>query len=382
MLGCLNRKEVRNEMKDLKAIVLAGGFATRLRPLTLTKPKPLLTVLGKPLLEWIVEMLSQAGIKDIVISVRYMSQVIRNRLGNGTEYSVNIIYVEEDKPLGDAGPLTLIADEVGLNDTFIVVYGDIFCDIDLTKVVEFHKQKGGLITIVLAKVDDPSRYGVAVLDEDSRIINFVEKPKSEEAPSNLVNAGIYVFEPEALRYIPKKAPSKLARDLIPRLVNDKLVYGYVYHGIWGDIGVPKDYLRINIEVLRKYYPNGYIDADSKVSEKAEIIQPVFIGKNVQIAEESFIGPFAIIEDDVKVGKLARIKKSLIQIGTFIEQAAYISGSIIGERCHIGKWARIDEEVVIGDEVNMSDEVYIARNVKILPFKEIDRSVYSAGEIIL
>ncbi len=366
----------------MKAITLAGGFATRLRPLTLTKPKPLLTVLGKPLLEWIIKMLNQANIKDIIFSVKYLSQSIKNKFGSGIDYGVNIVYVEEDKPLGDAGPLSLIAEKVGLEDTFIVVYGDIFCDINLTEVINFHKKKGALATMVLTRVDDPSRYGVAVLDEDSKIIRFIEKPKREEAPSNLANAGIYVFEPEVLKYIPAKRPAKLARDVIPKLVEDRIIYGYVYQGIWGDIGIPEDYLKINVEALKKYYPKGYIHPSTTIEENVKVIHPVFIDRDVYISSGSVIGPYSIIENSVKIGRFSRIRESLIQMGTTIEYGAFIIQSIVGEKCHIGRWARIDENVVIGDEVIVMDEVYIARRVRILPFKEIESSIHEEGRVIL
>ena len=366
----------------MKAITLAGGFSTRLRPLTLTKPKPLLTVLGKPLLEWIINMLKQANINEIIFSVRYLSHAIKSRFGSGIDYGVNIEYVEEDKPLGDAGPLKLISEKIGIDTTFIVVYGDVFCDIDLTRVVEFHRRKGGLATIVLTEVDDPSRYGIAVLDEDSRITKFIEKPRREEAPSKLANAGIYVFEPEVLKYIPEKTPSKLGKDVIPRLVKDGVVYGYVYRGIWGDIGVPEDYLKINIEVLGKYYPNGYIHSSAKIDDDVEIVHPVFIDRNVQVSRGSVIGPYCIIEGNVRIRGFTRIRESLIQMGTTIEYGTLVVKSIIGEKCHIGKWVRVDEGVVIGDEVVVADEVYIARRVRILPFKEVDESIHSEGEIIL
>ncbi len=365
----------------LKAIVLTGGFATRLRPLTLTKPKSLLPILGKPLLDWILEGLAKSGLKEIILSVRYLANMIKRRYGDGSGVGCFIKYAEEVKPLGDAGPIPLINRDIGLDTTFVVVYGDIFSNINYRELLEYHKKSGGLATLVLTKVDNPYRYGVAVTDDDGKIIDFIEKPTKNQIKSSLVNAGIYIFEPEVLKYFPDKTPSKLAKDVIPKLVKDGVVYGYVHSGLWSDIGVPADYLRANFEALMHYYPEGYVSRSADVNG-AEVVDPVYIGEEVTIDSDSVIGPFTIINHGCKVGKYTRIANSILLGNVIIEGSSLIMKSIIGERCYIGRWVRISENSVIGDEVVVRDCIYIAKNVVILPYKELVASVMKEGDVVL
>ncbi len=364
-----------------RCIILAGGYATRLRPLTLTKPKPLLPILGKPLIEWIIDLLVSANIKEIVLSVRYLSNMFKEKYGN-IDRGIEIKFVEETKPLGDAGPLRLIDEVIGLDSTFVVVYGDVFSDVDIAKVIEFHKKCGGIATLTLVSVEDPSRYGVAVLDDSQRIVRFVEKPRREEAPSNLANAGIYVFEPEVLKYIPSDRASKLAKDVIPKLIEHGDVYGYIHTGIWNDIGVPQDYMKANFDALRKFYPNGFIDPSASIDDSVEIVQPVYISKNVVIERDAKVGPYTVLGNNVVIRGGSRVCNSVVFDGTVIDCHSYIEGAIIGERNYIGRWVRIESGCVLGDQVAVSDEVYLAKGVVVLPFKEVEISVYESGKVIL
>lgn len=364
----------------MKVVVLTGGFATRLRPLTLTRPKPLLPILDKSLLDWILTGLASSGLKDVILSVRYLSNMIKGKYGDGSAYGLSINYAEEVKPLGDAGPIKLINDKFGLNETFLVVYGDVFTNIDYRKVIEFHKKKGGLATLVVTPVDDPSRYGVAVLDKNGKVVDFVEKPPKEQAKSNLVNAGVYVFESEAIKYFPDK-PSKLSRDVIPKMVEDGVIYGYEHKGIWKDIGVPADYLKANYDALLHYHPKGFISNKSNIKE-AEILQPSFIGDNVTINKNSRIGPFSIIGSGCSIGPSTRVFRSVLLNHTTIEGSALIESSVVGEKCYIGKWVRVSEGTVLGDEVVLKDEIFIARNTIILPYKEVTSNIEKEGMIVL
>ncbi len=366
----------------VKVVVLAGGFATRLRPLTLTRPKPLLPILDKPLLDWIIDSLREAKLYDIILSLRYLSHLIKARYGSGIDYGVNIKYVEEHRPLGDAGPIKLIKEKVGLDETFLVVYGDIFSNIDYKKLLEFHKRKGGFATIVLTRVEDPSRYGVAVLDEESKITRFIEKPEPGKAPSNMINAGVYVFEPEVIEYIPEKTPSKLAKHVIPQLVSEGQVYGYIHEGLWSDIGVPADYYRANVEALRYLHPRGYISKNAEISDNVVIEHPSFISDNVAVKKGSKIGPYTIIGRNTVLGENVRVRGSILFPNVLVENSAVIRNSILGEHCFIGKWARLEEGSIIGDEVVIDEEVLIVRRVIILPFKEVNTSIYEEGRVIL
>ncbi|HDN75568.1 MAG TPA: NDP-sugar synthase [Acidilobales archaeon] len=369
-------------MSNITAIILTGGFATRLRPLTLTRPKALLPILDKPLLDWIIKSLRSAGVKDIILSVRYLANLIRDRYGDGSEFNVRIEYAEEVRPLGDAGPIPVIASRFSLSNPFLVIYGDIFTDVNIAEVIKFHKSKGGLATLVLTKVEDPSRYGVAVVDKEGLIREFIEKPPREVAKSNLVNAGIYVFDMDVLKYFPHKTPSKLSKDVIPRLVSEAQVYAYIHEGIWSDIGVPSDYKRANFEALLRYYPEGYISSESKMAEDVEINKPVFIGSNTVIDKGSKLGPLTIIGSQSRIGPYTRIYRSILLDGVVVEGSSLIEGSIIGRASYIGRWVRISDGCVLGDEVTISDEVFISNRVTILPYKEINESIMKPESGIL
>ncbi len=361
--------------------MLAGGFATRLRPLTLTKPKPLLPILGKPLLDWILENLSRLELEEVVISVRYLADMIESRYGEKLVGNAPIKFAREIKPLGDAGPLKLVEELYGLDTTFVVVYGDVFTDADIKQIVEFHRERGGIATLMLVEVEDPSRYGVAVLGDDWRIRDFVEKPK-ERPPSKLANAGIYVFEPEVLKLIPSRSFYRIARDLIPQLLQRGDVYGYIYRGLWSDIGVPEDYLRANIEALHKLYPNSFVDPSTQLSNGVEIVHPVYIGKGSVIERDSVIGPNVVVLEGTRIGPGTRIVNSLLFRAITVEGYSYIEGSILGDRCYVGRWVRIDSGSVIGDEVVIGDGVYLARKTVILPFKEITSSIAEPEKVVL
>ncbi len=359
--------------------MLAGGYATRLRPLTLTRPKPLLPILGKPLVLWSIEALKRAGIREVVVSVRYMSNQIVDLLGDGGGLGVSIEYVEEDRPLGDAGPLRLVDERIGLGDTFVVVYGDVFSDVDVRAVVEFHRSRSALATLTAVRVESPERYGVLDLDSEGRVVGFVEKP-AYRPQSNLANAGVYVFEPEIIRYIEKGKKQKISVDLIPRVLKTGRVFAYEHQGLWFDIGVPEDYLRANITSLGALYPEGLVDESSDI--RGEVLKPVYIGRDVTVGRDSVVGPYTVLLDCVVVGYSSRISGSVVMRGSRLGISSYVRDSIVGEGCSIGNWVRIESGTVIGDQVSVADEVFISRRTYILPYKEVTESVWREGSIVL
>jgi len=214
------------------AVILVGGKGTRLRPLTDKMPKPMIMVQKKPLMEHILDLLKKYGIKDVVLCVGYMKEKIRNHYGDGSKIGINLSYVEEDTPLGTAGPLKLARKK--LKDTFIALNGDVLKDINIARMYRLHKRKNALATIALTTVDDPSQYGVAKL-EGSRIVEFVEKPKKDEAPSNLINAGFYIIEPEVIDMIPD-GYSMIEKDIFPKLAKLGRLRGFPFSGQWFDVG--------------------------------------------------------------------------------------------------------------------------------------------------
>lgn len=350
-----------------------------MRPLTLTRPKPLLPILGRPLILWLIDNLKRVGIREVVISVKYMSNQVVDLLGDGRELGVEIEYVEEDRPLGDAGPLKLVDQKVGLEETFLVLYGDVFSDVDVRAVIELHKSKTALMTLTAVQVDSPERYGILGIDEEGRVVSFIEKP-TYRPQSNLANAGVYVFEPEVLEYIDEGRKQKISMDLIPRVLKTGRVYAHIHKGIWFDIGVPEDYLRANVAALGAFYPGGFVADSSEV--RGEISGPVYIGKEVVVGRNSVIGPNTILLDGAIVGDFSMIKGSIVMRGSRIGFSTYIKSSVVGENCSIGSWVRIESGAVIGDQVSIADEVFINRRNYILPYKEISESIWKEGDVIL
>ncbi|NTV23998.1 MAG: nucleotidyltransferase family protein [Nanoarchaeota archaeon] len=223
--------------RPTKAILLLGGKGTRFRPITYELPKALLPIQGKTVPEYLMDLFKEFGITDFVFSVGYLADKIKQYYGDGSKFGVNITYVEEKEPLGSAGAIKLAA--AHLTETFIVTNGDELKDIDLEEMYLFHKQNKAVITAALTTVVDPSAYGVAKL-EGNRILEFVEKPKKEEAPSNLINSGLSIWEPEALKIIPNGF-SMYEQDVFPKLAKEKKLYGYIFSGQWFDTGTPERY---------------------------------------------------------------------------------------------------------------------------------------------
>lgn len=220
-----------------KAFLLAGGKGTRMRPFTYEMPKPMIPVQGKPLIQHIVELLRKYDVRDLIFSVGYMGEKMQEYFGNGSKFGFNASYITEKKPLGTAGALTLARDQ--LNETFFMFNGDVLANIDLHDLIRFHKEKGGLATIALTPVDDPTRFGVARLKGD-RILDFIEKPKTAE--NKLINAGVYLLEPEVLKYVPK-GRSMMETEVFPKLAKKGQLYGYHFDGQWFDTGTHEAYER-------------------------------------------------------------------------------------------------------------------------------------------
>ena len=234
----------------MKAVILAGGFATRLRPLSCTRPKTLFPIVNKPLLEWIYERLASNGVDEAILAVNaltqfYIKQQKPPRHGLKVKFSID----PPKMPLGTAGPVKKAEKLIGHDEPFIVLNGDIFADINYRELVETHKKCNALATIALCKVEDPCRYGVAELEDGNRIKRFIEKPAKDTAPSNLINAGVYVLSPKVFDYIPAGRAVSMEREVFPKLAEEGKLYGHHVNGVWMDIGKPEEYLETNKIIL-------------------------------------------------------------------------------------------------------------------------------------
>ncbi len=361
----------------VSAIVLAGGYATRLRPLSLSKPKSLFPLLDKPILEYTLDSLKQAGINSVYLSLRVMADKLIDYVESSGHHTI-VKTVIEKEPLGDAGPLKYIYNNFQLDDEVIVVYGDIFSEINFNDLISFHEKNGCDVTMVGTRVNDPRRYGVLDV-QGNRLVELLEKPK--KPISNLINAGIYMFKKNLLDEV-HKFPSSISKDLIPKLLNKYCISVYQYDGIWMDIGLPSDYLNLNFELLRGKYPEGYISPSAKVSEKAELNPPYYIGDEVVVENEAYINSDTILGRKSMIGKGVYLQNTLLMSKVRIGDHSYVKNTIIADNSSLGRWNRIMDGSILGEEVITKDGVMLNEKTIILPYKEVGDSVLERGKIIL
>ncbi|MCL6107005.1 MAG: sugar phosphate nucleotidyltransferase [Actinobacteria bacterium] len=374
----------------MKAVVMAGGEGTRLRPLTSNQPKPMVPIVNKPCMEHIIELLKLHGLNDVVVTVAFLPQIVRGYFGDGSLLGVSIEYSVEESPLGTAGSVRNAAEH--LDETFIVISGDALTDFDLSEVIDFHKNNGSLITIALKSVENPLEFGVVIVDEKKRIKQFLEKPSWGQVFSDYVNTGIYVLEPEIFDYIPEGAKYDFSRDLFPKMLErEKPMYGYPLEGYWQDIGNVNQYLRANHDALDgkvkvnipgiRLEDNIYIGEKLNLDHLDNIRGPALIGNYAKIDPEAKIQPYSIFGNNVVIKDNAETDHCVVDSNTYIGSGAKVSGSLIGKNCEIKPNATIHANAAIGDECSIGEHSMIASNVKIYPFKVIEAGAHVFSSII-
>ena len=311
----------------MRAVVLVGGFGTRLRPLTLTIPKPMLPVGHRPIVENVIRMLAVAGIEEVVLGLGFKPEPFVEAFPDGVCAGIPLHYAVEPEPLDTAGAIRFAAEHAGINETFVVVNGDVLTDLDISALIAFHKDRGAQATMHLTPVDDPSAYGVAVIDDLGQVQRFVEKPAPGTAPSNLINAGTYVVEPSVLQRIPTGRKVSIERDIFPLIVADGGLYAMATNDYWIDAGRPEPYLQANLDM---------IDAVRR-SASAPAIEPGAKVDPSALVHHSLVSAGALVEAG------ADIKDSVILAGAIIRQGAVVHGSIVmGE---VGNGASITDTMV-------------------------------------
>lgn len=346
----------------MQAVLMAGGKGTRLLPLTVYRPKPMIPFFNKPMAEYILKNLVSMGVDEIFILVGYLKERIMEYFGDGSDMGIEIHYSNKDNiKLGTAGATRKVVDK--MEDTFIVASSDVLTNLDLRAFYEYHMRKKALATIALSRVDDPTQYGIAIIDNEGRILRFKEKPKPEEAFSNLVNAGIYAFEPEAFDLVPKGQNFDFSKDVFPRMLEDNLpLYGFPFEEYWNDVGRPSSYLQAVHDVFLGRLKLSEVRVDS-LKGNIEYGGAIFTGRRCRIRRFDVRG-FAVLGDNVEVGRNVVIDRSVILSNTIIEEGAEIREAIIGENVHIGKGVQIKEGSVIGDNSVIEEFSKIGSNVKI------------------
>ena len=364
----------------MKAVVMAGGEGTRLRPLTSNQPKPMVPIVGKPCMEHILELLRSHGFEDVIVTVAFLPQAIRSYFGSGESLGMNVEYSVEESPAGTAGSVRLAGGR--LDDTFLVISGDALCDVDLTKLVEFHKEKRASVTIGLKSVDNPLEFGIVVTDDEGRIERFLEKPSWGQVFSDTINTGIYVVEPEVLRHVPTDRPYDFSKELFPLLLEmGRPMYGYVMDGYWQDIGNLDQYRQANFDALDEHVRlnisgirirgNVWLGEGVDLDDLDAIEGPAFIGNYCRIGADASVGPYSVLSTSVTLRDRARTSRSIVDASTHIGRNTLVEGAIIGRSCDLRSHVRVHEGVAIGDEVTIGAESVIMPGVRIYPYKAVE-----------
>ena len=365
----------------MRAVLMAGGSGTRLRPLTCDLPKPMVPVLNRPIAEHIVNLLKRHDIKEVIATLYYLPDVMRDYFQDGHDFGVQMTYaVEEDQPLGTAGCVKNIAEL--LDDTFLVISGDSITDFDLKKAIQFHKEKGSKATLVLTRVPNPIEFGVVITDEESRIKRFLEKPSTSEIFSDTVNTGTYILEPEVLEYLPPNQEQDFSKDLFPLLLEKgEPMYGYVADGYWCDVGHLEAYREAQYDALHskvlvdfaypEVSPGVYVGQNTHIDSTAVIKPPVLIGRNCRIGARVTLEPGTVIGDNVTVGSDADLKRPIIWNGAIIGEETHLRACVIARGTRADRRAHVLEGAVVGALSTVGEEAQISPGVRVWPSKRIE-----------
>lgn len=360
---------------------MAGGEGSRLRPLTCDRPKPMVPVGNRPIMDYALDLLKKHRITEIGVTLQYLPEAIMEHFGDGAECGVNLSYFIEEVPLGTAGSVKNAEDF--LDEPFIVVSGDALTDFDLSRAIQYHREKKALVTIVLTTVQTPLEYGVVITGEDGSIRRFLEKPSWGEVFSDRVNTGIYILEPEVLRLVPAGRMFDFSKDLFPMLLAEGApMYGCVLSGYWCDIGNLQQYRQAHYDLLAGRVavelPPAEQDirtgAGTSISPTARLEGPVIIGEQCVIGPEAVIEPFTVIGDRVVVEEGVTIKRSVVWDNTFVGRKAALRGALVGKQVIVGSNASVYEGAVIGDGTSLGERAVVKPEVKVWPHKAVEKGV--------
>ncbi len=348
----------------MKAVILAGGEGTRLRPLTCNVPKPMAPILNRPFLEHVLAHLSGHGVEHAILTMWYLPDVIRSHFGNGEGAGLRLSYALEEKPLGTAGAVKNV--EAELDGPFLVLNGDIFTDLDLGAMARFHRESGAMVTIALTQVEDPSAFGVVEMDDAGRVSRFVEKPAPGEAPSNWINAGTYLVEPEALAHAPTGEHYMFERGLFPKLLDmGAPVYGYRSPAYWVDLGTPASYARVHRDLLPAAAASAEHDT-SGVHASARLSGAVLLGAGCAIGPDAEVCGPVVMGAGCRVGDGARIRDAILWKGVDVGRGAELDGCIIGDGAVVGEGASVGAGCIIGDGARVGGGNRLERGMTLWP----------------
>ncbi|NMA15533.1 MAG: NTP transferase domain-containing protein, partial [Clostridia bacterium] len=374
----------------MKAVIMAGGEGSRLRPLTCDRPKPMVPVMDRPIMEHIIKLLKKHNLIDIGVTLMYLPEEIKDYFGDGREYGVNLQYFVEETPLGTAGSVK--NGEEFLDQPFLVISGDALTDFDLSDIIRFHREKEAAVTIVLTQVENPLEYGVVITDREGRIKQFLEKPSWGEVFSDTVNTGIYVIEPEILGLIPGKTKFDFSKDLFPLLLEKGYpMYGCVMPGYWCDIGSLAQYRQAHYDILsgaarieipgKELVKGVWVGDGTEIDPDTRFEPPVFIGDNVKIGKDISINNFSVIGSNSILDEGASLKKSIVWSNVYIGKKGTLRGATVCNRVKVKSHAAIYEGAVVGDDTILDMYAVVKPGVKIWPNKNVEKGTVLSESLV-
>ncbi|MCL2929828.1 MAG: mannose-1-phosphate guanyltransferase [Trichodesmium sp. MAG_R01] len=365
----------------MRGVLMAGGSGTRLRPLTCDLPKPMVPILNRPIAEHIINLLKKHQIREIIATLHYLPDVMREYFQDGSKFGVQMTYsVEEEQPLGTAGCVKNIAEL--LDGTFLVISGDTITDFDLSAAIEFHQKHKSKATLVLTRVNNPIEFGVVITDEEQRIKRFLEKPSTSEVFSDTVNTGTYILEPEILDYLPSNQECDFSKELFPLLLDkNEPIYGYIAEGYWCDVGHLDSYRKAQYDALqhtvklelpyKERSPNLWIGENTYIDPTAKIETPTLIGDNCRIGPRVHIELGSVIGDNVTIGADANVKRPIVWNGALVGEDTNLRGCVICRGSRIHRRAQILEGAVVGSLSTVGEEAQISPHVRVWPSKTVE-----------
>ncbi|HEY5045715.1 MAG TPA: NDP-sugar synthase [Solirubrobacteraceae bacterium] len=355
----------------MQAVILVGGEGTRLRPLTSTVPKPVVPLVDRPFISFMLEWLRQHGVDDVIMSCGFLATSVRNVLGDGSELGIRLRFVEEPDPRGTAGALKFA--EPMLDERFLMLNGDVLTDIDLTVQIAQHERTGARATLALVPVEDPTAYGLVQLEEDRSVRDFVEKPSSDQIDTNLISAGAYVLEREVLDLVPSDRNVSIEREVWPQLIGNGL-YGSPSQSYWLDIGTPERYLQGTFDIIegnvatavQERLGDDYLAIDEDAELQGRVIPPAVIERGVSVAEGAHVGALVVLGQNVSIGAHSTVERAVIMSGAEIGAGCTLRDCIIAAGARVGAGTRITGGAVLGEGVTVGADNVIAHGARIFP----------------
>jgi mannose-1-phosphate guanylyltransferase len=365
----------------MQAVILVGGEGTRLRPLTSRQPKPVITLVDRPFMVYMLEWLRGHGVKDVVFSCGFEPVKVREALGEGEALGMRLRYVVEPTPRGTAGALSYVSEQVELEERFLMLNGDVLTDVDVTAQLAQHEATGARATLGLVAVEDPSAYGLVLLDAGHAVTGFLEKPappQLEGVDRYLINAGIYVLERSVLELIPAGQNVSIEREIWPRLVGAGLFGSVAEDAYWMDIGTPERYLQGTFDILEGNVKTGVLDrmgagflaVDGSVNGGGRIVPPAVVGAGVTIAPGAHVGSLVVLGDGVTVGEGARVERAVVLAGATIGPGCEVVDCIVAPGVRIEKGAVVRGGAVVGEDVRVGEGNVLSSGIKVFPGTEL------------